>query len=191
MGLSFSPAGGAPPRRSAARARGTPGRLQPRTGADGVPDAPSPRPFAWRPVTCRKVKGGEVRYLQLGRNEWGAAARRAAPMVLYSFGGRTNWTRRRSGGWSRRLARLLGPADALAPTARGRVGVHRVPPTAADGLGGHCGGEVASAMVARQLAQIGPLLDSEDRGREARSRPAAQTTSPSRWSASVPRAAAV
>jgi serine/threonine protein phosphatase PrpC len=37
----------------------------------------------------------------------------------------------------------------------------------ADGLGGHPGGEVASALVARQLAQIGPLLDSEDRLREA------------------------
>jgi PPM family protein phosphatase len=30
----------------------------------------------------------------------------------------------------------------------------------ADGLGGHPGGEVASALVVRQLAQIGPLLDS-------------------------------
>jgi serine/threonine protein phosphatase PrpC len=37
----------------------------------------------------------------------------------------------------------------------------------ADGLGGHPGGEVASALVARQLAQLGPLLDSEDRLREA------------------------
>ena len=37
----------------------------------------------------------------------------------------------------------------------------------ADGLGGHPGGEVASALVARQLAQIGPLLDGEDRLREA------------------------
>ncbi len=31
----------------------------------------------------------------------------------------------------------------------------------ADGLGGHPGGEVASAVVVRQLAQIGPSLDSE------------------------------
>jgi len=37
----------------------------------------------------------------------------------------------------------------------------------ADGLGGHAGGEVASALVARQLAQLGPLLDGEDRVREA------------------------
>jgi len=37
----------------------------------------------------------------------------------------------------------------------------------AAGLGGHAGGEVASALVARQLAQIGPLLDSEDRLRDA------------------------
>jgi PPM family protein phosphatase len=37
----------------------------------------------------------------------------------------------------------------------------------ADGLGGHPGGEVASAMVARRLAQIGPFLDTEDRVREA------------------------
>ncbi len=37
----------------------------------------------------------------------------------------------------------------------------------ADGLGGHPGGEVASALVARQLAQVGPLLDSEERVREA------------------------
>ncbi len=37
----------------------------------------------------------------------------------------------------------------------------------ADGLGGHPGGEVASALVARQLAQVGPLLDSEGRVREA------------------------
>jgi PPM family protein phosphatase len=37
----------------------------------------------------------------------------------------------------------------------------------ADGLGGHAGGEVASALVARQLAQIGPMLDGQDRLREA------------------------
>jgi PPM family protein phosphatase len=37
----------------------------------------------------------------------------------------------------------------------------------ADGLGGHPGGEVASALVARELAQLGPLLDSADRVREA------------------------
>jgi serine/threonine protein phosphatase PrpC len=37
----------------------------------------------------------------------------------------------------------------------------------ADGLGGHAGGEVASASVACQLAQIGPLLDSDDRLRQA------------------------
>jgi PPM family protein phosphatase len=37
----------------------------------------------------------------------------------------------------------------------------------ADGLGGHPGGEVASALVVRQLAQLGPLLDTEDRVREA------------------------
>jgi len=37
----------------------------------------------------------------------------------------------------------------------------------ADGLGGHPGGEVASAMVARRLAQIGPFLDTEDRVRQA------------------------
>ena len=37
----------------------------------------------------------------------------------------------------------------------------------ADGLGGHAGGEVASSLVARQLAQIGPLLDGEDKLREA------------------------
>jgi serine/threonine protein phosphatase PrpC len=37
----------------------------------------------------------------------------------------------------------------------------------ADGLGGHPGGEVASALVVRQLAQIGPLLETEDEVREA------------------------
>jgi PPM family protein phosphatase len=37
----------------------------------------------------------------------------------------------------------------------------------ADGLGGHPGGEVASALVARRLAQLGPFLDTEDRVREA------------------------
>jgi serine/threonine protein phosphatase PrpC len=37
----------------------------------------------------------------------------------------------------------------------------------ADGLGGHPAGEVASALVVRRLAQVGPLLDSEDRLREA------------------------
>ena len=37
----------------------------------------------------------------------------------------------------------------------------------ADGLGGHPGGEVASALVARQLARIGPSLDSEEMVREA------------------------
>jgi PPM family protein phosphatase len=40
----------------------------------------------------------------------------------------------------------------------------------ADGLGGHPGGEVASALVARQLAQAGPSLDSEDSVRETLSR---------------------
>jgi serine/threonine protein phosphatase PrpC len=37
----------------------------------------------------------------------------------------------------------------------------------ADGLGGHAGGEMASALVARQLAQIGPMLDGQDMLREA------------------------
>jgi serine/threonine protein phosphatase PrpC len=37
----------------------------------------------------------------------------------------------------------------------------------ADGLGGHLGGEVASALVVRRLALAGPSLDSEDRLREA------------------------
>ena len=37
----------------------------------------------------------------------------------------------------------------------------------ADGLGGHPAGEVASAIVVRRLAQMGPFLDSEDRVREA------------------------
>ena len=37
----------------------------------------------------------------------------------------------------------------------------------ADGLGGHPGGEVASALVVRQLARLGPLLDTEDRLRAA------------------------
>jgi serine/threonine protein phosphatase PrpC len=37
----------------------------------------------------------------------------------------------------------------------------------ADGLGGHAGGEVASALVASRLAQVGPSLDGEDRLREA------------------------
>jgi serine/threonine protein phosphatase PrpC len=32
----------------------------------------------------------------------------------------------------------------------------------ADGLGGHPSGEVASALVVRQLAQVGPLLDREE-----------------------------
>ena len=37
----------------------------------------------------------------------------------------------------------------------------------ADGLGGHPGGEVASALVARRLAQVGPFLDNDDSVREA------------------------
>src|SRR5258707_9884632 len=37
----------------------------------------------------------------------------------------------------------------------------------ADGLGGHPGGEVASALVACLLAQIGPSLDSDQSVREA------------------------
>jgi PPM family protein phosphatase len=37
----------------------------------------------------------------------------------------------------------------------------------ADGLGGHPGGEVASALVVRQLAEAGPSMDSEDKVREA------------------------
>jgi len=36
----------------------------------------------------------------------------------------------------------------------------------ADGLGGHPSGEVASALVVRQLAQVGPLLDSEETVRD-------------------------
>ncbi|MBZ9638822.1 PP2C family serine/threonine-protein phosphatase [Streptomyces sp. PSKA30] len=37
----------------------------------------------------------------------------------------------------------------------------------ADGLGGHPGGEVASALVARRIASIGPALSSEDAVRSA------------------------
>jgi serine/threonine protein phosphatase PrpC len=37
----------------------------------------------------------------------------------------------------------------------------------ADGLGGQPGGEVASARVVRQLASIGPLLESEEAIRDA------------------------
>jgi PPM family protein phosphatase len=37
----------------------------------------------------------------------------------------------------------------------------------ADGLGGHPGGELASAMVVRQLARLGPVLDSEQAIRDA------------------------
>ena len=37
----------------------------------------------------------------------------------------------------------------------------------ADGLGGHPGGEVASALAVRQLAEAGPLLDSEESVRQA------------------------
>lgn len=37
----------------------------------------------------------------------------------------------------------------------------------ADGLGGHPGGEVASSLAVRQLAQAGPSLDSEESLREA------------------------
>jgi PPM family protein phosphatase len=37
----------------------------------------------------------------------------------------------------------------------------------ADGLGGHPGGEVASSLVVRRLAQVGPLLDGEDTLRAA------------------------
>src|SRR6516165_2289788 len=37
----------------------------------------------------------------------------------------------------------------------------------ADGLGGHPGGEVASDLVVRRLAQVGPLLDDEGKLREA------------------------
>ncbi|WP_369392273.1 PP2C family serine/threonine-protein phosphatase [Streptomyces sp. CG1] len=37
----------------------------------------------------------------------------------------------------------------------------------ADGLGGHPGGEVASALVARRIASLGPALSSEDAVRDA------------------------
>ncbi|NUR02047.1 MAG: serine/threonine-protein phosphatase, partial [Streptomyces sp.] len=37
----------------------------------------------------------------------------------------------------------------------------------ADGLGGHPGGDVASALVARRIASIGPALDDEDAVRAA------------------------
>ncbi|GAA3374837.1 hypothetical protein GCM10020367_40260 [Streptomyces sannanensis] len=37
----------------------------------------------------------------------------------------------------------------------------------ADGLGGHPSGDVASALVVRRLARIGPLLDSEEAVRDA------------------------
>ncbi|OLZ63263.1 serine/threonine protein phosphatase [Streptomyces sp. IMTB 2501] len=37
----------------------------------------------------------------------------------------------------------------------------------ADGLGGHPGGEVASALVARRVASLGPVLSSEDAVRDA------------------------
>ncbi|MEU6576395.1 protein phosphatase 2C domain-containing protein [Streptomyces sp. NPDC046805] len=37
----------------------------------------------------------------------------------------------------------------------------------ADGLGGHPGGDVASALVARRIASLGPLLTSEDAVRDA------------------------
>ncbi|WP_395296805.1 PP2C family protein-serine/threonine phosphatase [Kitasatospora hibisci] len=37
----------------------------------------------------------------------------------------------------------------------------------ADGLGGHPGGEVASALVARELAAVGPVMDGEEAVRDA------------------------
>jgi len=185
-----------PSRRSAALSVSCPclgdaGRLQPRTGAVSVPDAPSPRPFGWRPVTCWKVKGGEVRYLQLGRNEVGRGRTPGGAEGAVQL-------RREDQLDTEAVRRLVASLGQAARPGR-CAGAHgpgtgwcslSPAPTAADGLGGHRGG-AASAMVARQLAQIGPLLDSEDRVREARPGSAAQTTSPSRWCASAPRAAAV
>ena len=68
----------------------------------------------------------------------------------------------RFGRYLRTVASSLTPPDAPDEFEQAGFGF-----SVADGVGGHPAGEVASALVARQLAQAGPSLDSEESVREA------------------------
>jgi len=72
-------------------------------------------------TTVRKTKTGEVRYLQLARNEWDAAARRSVPKVVYSFGREDQLDTDAIRRLVTALSRLLSPADAAAATADGAL----------------------------------------------------------------------
>src|SRR5260370_9062649 len=70
----------------------------------------------------RKTKTGEVRYLQLARNEWDAAARRSVPKVVYSFGREDQLDTDAIRRLVTALSRLISPPDALTATADGHLG---------------------------------------------------------------------
>jgi Transposase DDE domain len=114
-------------------------------------------------TTTRKVKGGEVRYLHLAHNEWDAAARRAVPKLLYSFGREDRLDKDAVRRLVASLARLLDPSDALAATADGNLVFTGSRP---------CGGAYVLDMLWRRLG-IGTILTGLRAGGRGRPRDAA------------------
>jgi hypothetical protein len=70
-------------------------------------------------TSVRKTKTGEVRYLQLARNEWDAARGRSVPKVIYGFGREDQLDKEAVRRLVASLSRLLEPGDVPAAPGEG------------------------------------------------------------------------